>query len=674
MNNYQRTTINEQLSHLRLLKAGNSVNLRDMVILENICVNFGTRKLLDNVNLRVGGKDRVSLVGVNGAGKSTLLKIISSGFAHDSGKVIKSQHTTIGYLPQETVRLKGKKLFDEVYDSVESIKIIEDEIRLIEAEMKLFDNTESDEYIDLLTTYTELQDRFNLLEGHKLKSQVEKILTGLGFEQDEFEKDVETFSGGWQMRIELSKLLLRNPTVLLLDEPTNHLDFESLIWFERYLINYRGAIVLVSHDKEFLNNISSKTLEIHNGEMTVFSGNYQFYITEKDKRKELLENQFKNQQKYLQEQEKFIERFRYKATKARAVQSRIKMLEKIDKVELEEEAQKIRFRFPPAVHSGRIMLEIDGLTKTYDFEKNVLENVSLTIERGEKIAIVGKNGAGKSTLTRIVAGIEKYNSGTVKYGYNAIPKYFAQNQADEMNPDKNALEIMEEANSSETQAAVRNILGGFLFHGDDVFKKVGVLSGGEKSRLALAKMLIEPSNLLILDEPTNHLDIRSKEVLQESLAAYEGTVIIVSHDREFIDGIINKIIEVKNKGIKTYLGKSSEYLNVLENTKEEVEEPAAEKPEAKSSYQEGIEAKRRKKELNKTLAPLKKKISDIEKKINELESRKSYLENEMSKTDFFKDADFAVEIKFEYLEISDKIEKLTSEWEEETSKLEKLIN
>ena len=641
-----------------------------MVILENISVSFGTRKLLDDVNLRLGGKDRVSLVGVNGAGKSTLLKIIAGQFNQDTGKLIKSQHSTIGYLPQETVRLKGKKLFDEVYDSVENIKNIEDELRQIESEMKLFDNTESEDYIDLLTTYSELQDRFNLLEGHKLKSQVEKILIGLGFDEDEFDKDVETFSGGWQMRIELSKLLLQNPTVLLLDEPTNHLDFESLIWFERYLINYKGAIVVVSHDKEFLNNISSKTIEIHNGDMNTYSGNYSFYVTEKAKRKELLENQFKNQQKYFQEQERFIERFRYKASKARAVQSRIKLLDKIEKVELEDEARKIKFKFPPAVHSGRILIEIVGLTKSYDSEKNVLENVDLTIERGEKIAIVGKNGAGKSTLTRIIAATEKYNSGVVKYGYNAIPKYFAQNQADEMNPEKNALEIMEEANSTETQAAIRNILGGFLFQGDDVFKKVGVLSGGEKSRLALAKMLIEPSNLLILDEPTNHLDIRSKEVLQESLAKYEGAVIIVSHDREFIDGIIHKIIEVKNKGIKTYLGKSSEYLNEIESDNVLIKEDVEEQKEIKSSYQVGIEAKKRKKELNKLTAPVKKRLAAIESEIKELERRKSYLDNEMSKTDFYKDADFAVEIKFEYLEIADKIEKLTADWESESTKLE----
>ncbi len=644
-----------------------------MVILENINVNFGTRKLFDNVNLRVGGRDRVSLVGVNGAGKSTLLKVIMGLFNFDSGKVIKSRHSTYGYLPQETVRLKGKILFDEVYDSADDIKSIENELHEVENELKFFPDKESEDYLDLLTTLSELQEQFTLLEGHKLKSKIEKLLTGLGFESDEFDKDVGIFSGGWQMRIELAKLLLKNPSVLLLDEPTNHLDFESLIWFERYLKNYTGAIVLVSHDKEFLNNISAKTAEIHNGIMTVFGGNYSFYVEEKRKRKEMLENRFKNQQKYLQQQEKFIERFRYKATKARAVQSRIKQIEKIDKVELEQEAEKIKFRFPPAVHSGRILAEISGLTKSYDGVKNVLENIDLTIERGEKIAVVGKNGAGKSTLTRILAGIENYNSGEMKYGYNVIPRYFAQNQAEEMDESKTAFETMLEVNSGENVTGIRNILGGFLFHGDDVDKKVGVLSGGEKSRLALAKMLIEPSNLLILDEPTNHLDIHSKEVLQKALSSYEGTVIIVSHDREFIDGIIGKIIEVKRAGLKTYIGKSSEYMSVLES--ESTEEAATEpKPvkEMSAGYRDGIELKKKKKEFTKIAAPIKKRISEIEADLGELERKKLYLEQEMSKTDFFKDSDFAVEIKFEYLDLSQKIEELTASWEKETENLAEL--
>ncbi len=644
-----------------------------MVILENINVNFGTRKLFDSVNLRVGGKDRLSLVGVNGAGKSTLLKIIMGLFGYDSGKVIKSRHSTYGYLPQETVRLSGRILYDEVYDSADSIKSIEDELAEIEDELKNYGDRESEDYMDLLTTYSELQEQFTLLEGHKLKSKIEKILSGLGFENEDFEKDTGIFSGGWQMRIELAKLLLKNPSVLLLDEPTNHLDFESLVWFEKYIINYKGAIILVSHDKQFLDNVSRKTAEIHNGELNLFSGNYSFYTEEKRKRKELLESRFRNQQKYLQQQEKFIERFRYKATKARAVQSRIKLLDKIEKVELEQETEKIKFRFPPAVHSGRLLVEIAGLTKSYDGKKNVLENLNLNIERGEKIALVGKNGAGKSTLTRIIAGTESYSGGEMKYGYNVIPKYFAQNQAEDMDESKTAFEIMLEVNSGQNVTGIRNILGGFLFHGDDADKKVGVLSGGEKSRLALAKMLIEPSNLLILDEPTNHLDMHSKEVLQKALSDYEGTVIIVSHDREFIDGIIDKIIEVKNGGLKTYLGKSSEYLTVLES---ETPEPEVETPvpvkESSSGYKEGIENKKRKKEFVKVSAPIRKKISDAEKQIAELESKKTYLEQEMSKTDFYKDSDFAVEIKFEYLDLTQKIEDLTALWEKETENLNEL--
>ncbi|MCI0473454.1 MAG: ATP-binding cassette domain-containing protein, partial [Ignavibacteria bacterium] len=335
-----------------------------------------------------------------------------------------------------------------------------------------------------MTAYSELQDNYELLDGHKLDSKIEKILLGLGFEREEFGKSVEIFSGGWQMRIELAKLLLKNPTVLLLDEPTNHLDFDTLVWFEKYLVNYKGALVLVSHDKKFLDNISQKTAEISKGILTLYSGNYSYYTAEKAKRKELLESQYKNQQKYLEQQEKFIERFRYKATKARAVQSRIKMLEKIDRVEIEKDDERVRFSFPPAMHSGRIMMETENLTKSYDGIRNVLEKVDFMVERGEKIAIVGKNGAGKSTLTRILAGLEKYNSGNVKTGFNVRIKYFAQNQAEELPPGLTVLQTLEEVNSGLNLTGLRNILGGFLFHGDDVDKKVGVLSGGEKSRLA----------------------------------------------------------------------------------------------------------------------------------------------------------------------------------------------
>ncbi|MBK7160430.1 MAG: ABC-F family ATP-binding cassette domain-containing protein [Ignavibacteria bacterium] len=361
------------------------------------------------------------------------------------------------------------------------------------------------------------------------------------------------------MRISLAKLLLNNPSILLLDEPTNHLDIESLIWVENYLKAYQGAIVMVSHDRSFLDNITERTVEISLGNVTEYSGNYSFYKREREVRKELLENQFNNQQSYLKQQEKFIERFRYKATKSRQVQSRIKLLDKIDLVELEDEEATVNFNFPPATHSGKISLEISELTKSYDGTFNVLENIDLIIPRGEKIAFVGVNGAGKSTLMRIIAGIEKYE-GEVKLGHLAEIKFYAQNQAEELDSAKTVLQTMEEAARGDIIKNLRSILGSFLFRGDDVFKKVGVLSGGEKSRLALAKMLIEPSNFLVFDEPTNHLDMKSKEVLMNALQKYEGTVVIVSHDREFIDGIVDKVIEVKNKKIRIYFGNATDYL------------------------------------------------------------------------------------------------------------------
>lgn len=336
-------------------------------------------------------------------------------------------------------------------------------------------------------------------------------------------------------------------SILLLDEPTNHLDIESLIWVENYLKAYLGAIVLVSHDRSFLDNIADRTVEISLGNVTEYSGNYSFYKMEKEVRKELLENQYNNQQNYLKQQEKFIERFRYKSTKARAVQSRIKLLDKMDKIELEDEESTVKFSFPPATHSGKVAIEIEGLIKSYDGKHNVLENIDLLISRGEKICLVGVNGAGKSTLTRIIAGLEPINSGIIKDGHLVEKKFYAQNQAETLDHNRTVLETMETSATGDITKNLRSILGSFLFRGDDVFKKVGVLSGGEKSRLALAKMLIEPSNFLILDEPTNHLDMRSKEVLMNALNKYEGTVLIVSHDREFIDGIVNKVIEVKGK-------------------------------------------------------------------------------------------------------------------------------
>jgi ATP-binding cassette subfamily F protein 3 len=643
-----------------------------LISLFEITINYGTRYLFDNINLRVSGKERYGLIGANGAGKSTLLKLICGIQQPDSGEIVISKHTTIGYLPQETVNLIGKTVFQEVYDSAEDLTYIRNEIRDIEYEIENTVDRNSEVYLDLLNEYSELQEKYHLLEGYKLNSKVEKILLGLGFQEKDFNRPSEEFSGGWQMRIALAKLLLQNPSILLLDEPTNHLDIESLIWLENYLINYSGAILIVSHDKNFLNNITNNTIEIFNGSLTSYPGNYDFFLAEKEKRKELTENRIRNQQKYIKEQEKFIERFRYKATKAKAVQSRIKMLDKIDLLEEIENDKHIRFSFPPALHSGKIVMEILNLSKSYDGKENVLEDISLVFERGEKIAFLGVNGSGKSTLSRIIAGIEPYDSGTIKDGHLVEKKYFAQNQAEELDLDLTILETMERTSKNDSRLNLRSILGGFLFRGDDVFKKVGVLSGGEKSRLALAKMLVEPSNFLILDEPTNHLDISSKDILKSALNNYSGTVIIVSHDREFIDGIINRVIEFKSKKINIYNGNSSDYLKYKHD--KEIKSELENSIDISGENSDTVEnpwliGKLKKKEYKKKQTKFKKIISECENKIAALETRKKSIEEIMIDQNFYKDVNKAVEIKNEYEDILLKIKKLSVLWEKEIENL-----
>lgn len=653
-----------------------------MISLNNISMRFGAKILFNDVTLRVSGKDRISFVGSNGAGKSTLLKIICGLVKPDEGDVAVSRHTTVGYLPQEGIVYSGKTLYEEVYSSAGDINKIQSEMEEIEKELSENTDTDNDDYMDLLYEYGELQERFQMLEGFKLKSKIEKILIGLGFFEKDFERQTDEFSGGWQMRIEIAKLLLSNPSILLLDEPTNHLDIESLIWVENYLINYQGAVVLVSHDRSFLDNITQRTIEISLGNVTEYSGNYSFYKKEKEIRKEMLENQYNNQQKYLRQQEKFIERFRYKATKARQVQSRIKQLDKLELVEIEDDESGVNFRFPPASHSGKISLEISNLVKSYDGINNVLENINLIIGRGEKIAFVGVNGAGKSTLMRIIAGLEEFDKGEVKTGHLAMLKFYAQNQAEALAPDKTVLQTMEESAAGEITKNLRSILGSFLFRGDDVFKRVGVLSGGEKSRLALAKMLIEHSNFLVLDEPTNHLDMRSKEVLMNALQKYEGTVIIVSHDREFIDGIVDKVIEVKNKNIKTYFGNATEYLKAKENelkknnlplyTEKRINEAEDIKP--KNVQAEKINPKTKIKELNKQISAVKSKITELEKNILKTESEIKTKEDIMSKDEFYKQGYNIVEFTNDYNRLKESLSKSNSVWEKETAKLEELEN
>lgn len=649
-----------------------------MISLDNISVNFGTRYLFDKVNFMIGAKDRIGLVGVNGSGKTTLMKIICGMFTPDSGNIVFSRHTTAGYLPQEGIEYSGKTLYDEVYSSAGNIIEIQKEIEDIENEIQNFPDKESEEYLDQLQNLSELQERFSLLDGYKLRGKIEKILFGLGFTVRDFDRMTNEFSGGWQMRIALSKLLLNNPSVLLLDEPTNHLDFDSLIWLEDYLKTYNGSYLIISHDKDFLNNLTEKIIEISLGNVTIFPGNYNKYLGEKELRKRQTESQYKNQQKYLKQQEKFIERFRYKATKAAAVQSRIKQLEKIERIELEDDESEVNFRFPPAIHSGRVAVEISGLVKSYDGMNNVLEDVNLTISRGEKIALMGVNGAGKSTLARIIAGKEPFDRGNVIYGHQVITRYFAQNQAEELNESRTVLETLEDVAAGQTQNELRSILGGFLFRGDDVFKSVGVLSGGEKSRLALAKMLLQSSNFLIMDEPTNHLDIKSKAILKRALSNYKGAVVVVSHDREFLDGIIDKILEIRDKNYRTFGSTISEYSKIRQNeiikhdSTTGITDELQEK-EKKSPYLKGLEIKNRKKEINKKITAVKRRISEVEKELNKYENRSKELEVVMAEENFYRDVENARAVTEEYERLRKNTKVLNKQWDSETDILNKLL-
>ena len=632
--------------------------------------------LFDDVSLVIGPHDRIGLVGSNGTGKSTLLKIIAGINQSDSGGISKAHYVTVGYLPQDGVIASGKTLYKEVETAFEDIILVQQEIDEAHQLLSSVDPL-SEEYHDTLEVYGELQHKLEDLDAFRMKSKIERVLMGLGFSVKDFQRQTEEFSGGWQMRIALAKLLLREPSVLLLDEPTNHLDIESLQWLEEYLHNYNGAIILVSHDRAFLDSLTKKTLALSMGKLEVYSGNYSFYENEKVVRREQQVNAYKNQQRQLAQTERFIERFRYKATKARQVQSRVKQLDKIERIEIENDEEEIRFHFPSPQSSGAIVMDLKNINKYYG-ELKVFDNLNYTIERGDKIAIVGVNGSGKSTFVRILAGTELFQTGERKTGHNVVLSYFGQHQAEELDLSREAIQIIDDVAVGEIRTKLRTILGSFLFHGDDVFKKVSVLSGGEKSRLALAKMLLQPANFLIMDEPTNHLDMRSKKVLQDALSEYEGTYVIVSHDRAFLDPIINKVVEFNSGNIRTFPGNVSDYLS----KKKEEHEAAINKseisnPKSTVFYQTSpfsekdrkrIEAEKRNK-LYKLLLPFRQQLEKIEKEIGQIESRKTKIETMMADPEFFKDGEEAKKISLEYKELQKKLEDAYFSWNDVTKKI-----
>jgi ATP-binding cassette subfamily F protein 3 len=653
-----------------------------MLSLEHITLHFGERPLFDDVSCLIGPHDRIGLVGSNGAGKSTLLRIIAGQQTPDSGNIGKARYVTVGYLPQDGVSARGVTLYKEVETAFEDILEIQAELDEVQHQLATLD-TSSEAYAEALEIFGELHHKLEDLDVYRMKGKIERVLMGLGFSVPDLERQTEEFSGGWQMRIALAKLLLKEPSVLLLDEPTNHLDLDTLQWLEEYLQNYNGAVILVSHDRAFLDNLCKRTFALSRGHMDEYSGNYSFYEKERIVRKELLQNAQKNQEQQLKQTQEFIDRFRYKASKARQVQSRIKQMEKIDRIELDDEEEEIHFQFPSPDPSGRVVLELKNISKSYG-DLPVFSGLDYKVERGDRIAVVGVNGAGKSTFSRIAAGVEPFNSGERVEGHNVSVAYFAQHQAEELDMSKEVIEIMDEVAVGEIRKRLRTILGSFLFQGDDVFKKVSVLSGGEKSRVALAKMLLQPSNMLVMDEPTNHLDMRSKKVLQEALKNFEGTYVIVSHDRSFLEPIVNKVLELSHNGAKTYLGSMNDYLFKKKQERDALARPspqASAKPmkqeqqaQHHSSKEERQREANRRKELNKRLQPVKKQAETLEREIQELESKKENLEMTLADPNLYKHGVEAKTASHEYKELQIRLEKMYADWNrctEEIARIEK---
>ena len=533
-----------------------------MITINQVTHNFGKKVLFNKINCVINAHDRIALVGSNGSGKTTLLRMLMGGLDSDGGSIDKAGYVSVGYLPQDGISVSGKTLFAEAESAFGDILELQKNLEKAEEEMLEMD-TSADEYYDLIDLMGEWEQQLEDHEPAKMKSRIERILLGMGFNESDFERDTGEFSGGWQMRIALAKLLLQNPSLIILDEPTNHLDIVSQHWVEQYLKHYQGALIVISHDRAFLDEVTNRTLELKLGNLTTFKGNYSYYVDESDKRLETLRKAYANQQKEIKEVKDWINRFRSNVKKASMVQSRIKALEKMELISIPRDEKKMFFRFPKSPPASAKVITISGLHKAYG-DNVIFDGLDLRIDKGDRIAVVGVNGAGKSTLARIMAGTEPYQSGEVEKGINTVLGYFAQSQADELDPNNSVLEEVEKAAVGNDDANPRGALGALLFSGDEALKKTSVLSGGEKNRVALAKMLMHPANCMVLDEPTNHLDIKSKEVLQEAINLYEGTVILVSHDRAFLDGVVNKVLEVSPGSTRMLTCNVSEYIQRLE--------------------------------------------------------------------------------------------------------------
>lgn len=642
-----------------------------MISLDKIEVSFGGFDLLRETSFLIQSDDRIGLTGKNGAGKTTLLKLIAGVIQPGAGKVNIPNGTVVGYLPQEMKTEDHRTVWGEAAQAFDELLGMEKMIARLNAGIEAATDFHDASYLKKLDRLTELNERYALLGGDSYHAAIEQTLLGLGFERLDFNRPTSEFSGGWRMRVELAKLLLRRPDVILLDEPTNHLDIEAIQWLENFLKNYKGAVVLVSHDKAFLDAVCTRTLEISLGKITDQKMNYSAFVKWKKEQREVQLAAYRNQQKMIEDTEKFIERFRYKATKAVQVQSRIKQLEKMERIELEEDdLAAMKIKFPSAPHSGRVVVEAKHVSKSYG-DHLVLDDLNLLIEKGEKVAFVGRNGEGKTTLVRII--LEQIDhDGIMKTGHNVKVGYFAQNQAQLLNEELTVFETIDQVATGEIRTKIRDILGAFLFSGDDADKKVKVLSGGEKSRLAMIRLMLEPVNLLVLDEPTNHLDMKSKEILKEALIHFSGTLIVVSHDRDFLDRLVDCVYEFRNKKIKQHLGGIYDFLEKKKmETLKELEVPAKNRNDSTNNRGvnvvpgRGISFEERKK-INKQISRLEKVVSATEAGIEQLELKVAEMDQVLSSPDGAPDPEFFIRYEKIKKELSDALE----QWESDHQELE----
>lgn len=636
-----------------------------MLSIDNVTVSFGGTDLFRDVSFLINARERIGLVGKNGAGKSTILKIINGQQIPTSGGVSKTADCTIGYLPQTMRVFDDTDLVSECGKAFEELLALENEIEELTVEVSTRTDYESADYEKLLIRLHEATDYFHTHGGEGREGQIEKTLLGLGFKREDFGKPTSTFSGGWRMRIELAKLLLRRPTLFLLDEPTNHLDIESIQWLEEYLQAFSGAVILISHDKAFLDNVTNRTIELTLGKAVDYKTNYSHYVELRAERRAQQQSAFENQQKMIEKTEEFIEKFRYKPTKSNQVQSRQKQLDKLERLEVEEEdVHAMNIRFPSAPRSGQVVVESKDAGHSYG-EKHVFSGATFNVERGQKIALVGRNGEGKTTFVRAMLGEITATEGSVKLGYNVNVGYFAQNQDDLMDGDFTVYDTLDAVAVGDIRTKLRDILGAFLFRGEEIDKKVKVLSGGERSRLAMARLMLEPYNLLVLDEPTNHMDMISKEILKLALQRYDGTVILISHDREFLDGLVDTVYEFRDGRVKEYLGGIYDFITArkIENLNE-IERKNA--PDPVVAAQKKADAKSAESKVaNKKVQKPKNsfKIKELEASIEQLESSIALLDQKLADPE-----QYTVELFTEWDAAKRELDKKLEEWAEESEK------